>query len=69
MTAETSQYIGDTPSALWVYFPAPPTSVTSVSLVMPGGSAKIADVPIAGSAPALLRDAAGGDRTHDLRIK
>ena len=53
MTAEISQYIGSTPWSVWVYFPAPPPSVTSVSVVMPGGSARIADVPISASPPAL----------------
>lgn len=53
VTVQTSQYIGSDPDPLWAYFPAPPASVTSLSVVMPGGSAKIADVPISSTPPPL----------------
>lgn len=53
VAAETNPEIGSSPFSLWAYYPAPPPSVTSVSVVLPGGSAKIADVPISASAPPL----------------
>jgi outer membrane protein OmpA-like peptidoglycan-associated protein len=53
VAAETNQEIGSSPFSLWAYYPAPPQSVTSMSVVLPGGSAKIADVPISASAPTL----------------
>ena len=53
VTVQTSQYIGDSPDPLWAYFPAPPASVTSLSVVMPGGSVKIANVQIAAAPPPL----------------
>ncbi len=36
---------------VWIYFPAPPSTASTVSVVMPGGSARITGVPIATSAP------------------
>jgi outer membrane protein OmpA-like peptidoglycan-associated protein len=33
---------------LWIYFPAPPTSTTSMTVVIPGGGAQVAGVPITG---------------------
>ncbi|HJS95832.1 MAG TPA: OmpA family protein [Solirubrobacteraceae bacterium] len=36
----------------WIYFPAPPSSVSSVTLVAPGGSTSLTDVPIGSSPPA-----------------
>jgi len=36
----------------WIYFPAPPSSVSTVTLVAPGGAAKVAGVPISASPPA-----------------
>jgi outer membrane protein OmpA-like peptidoglycan-associated protein len=53
VTAETNQYIGTTPFSLWVYFPAPPATDSSVTVFAPGGLAKVAGVPISASAPPL----------------
>lgn len=36
---------------VWVYFPAPPTSTSSVTVAMPGGTQRVSQVPIA-AAPA-----------------
>jgi outer membrane protein OmpA-like peptidoglycan-associated protein len=44
---------GKQSTALWAYFPAPPASATSMTVVMPGGRARIANVPIAPSPPPL----------------
>jgi outer membrane protein OmpA-like peptidoglycan-associated protein len=52
-TAQVNQFIGGSPFPLWAYYPAPPPSVTSMTVVLPGGQAKIADVPISDSAPPL----------------
>lgn len=53
LTAQTNQYIGSSSFPLWAYYPAPPSSVTAVTVVMPNGLAKIPGVPISASAPAL----------------
>jgi outer membrane protein OmpA-like peptidoglycan-associated protein len=53
VTAQTNQFIGGSPFPLWAYYPAPPPSVTSMTVVLPGGQAKISDVPISDSAPPL----------------
>lgn len=36
----------------WAYYPAPPSSVNSLTLITPQGTARIANVPIASSPPA-----------------
>jgi OmpA-OmpF porin, OOP family len=36
----------------WIYFPAPPSSVSALTVVAPGGSSQVADVPISASPPA-----------------
>ena len=53
LTAGTSVYmgVGDAYPG-WVYFPAPPSSVSALTVVAPGGSANVADVPISPSPPA-----------------
>jgi hypothetical protein len=33
----------------WIYFPAPPSSVSSLTVVAPGGSTSLTDVPIGSS--------------------
>lgn len=53
VTAQVNQNIGTDPFPLWAYYPAPPPSVSSMTVVMPNGLAKIPDVPIADSAPPL----------------
>ncbi len=53
VTAQVNQFIGGSPFPLWAYYPAPPPSVTSMTVVLPGGQAKISDVPISNSAPPL----------------
>jgi outer membrane protein OmpA-like peptidoglycan-associated protein len=53
VTAQTNQFIGGSPFPLWAYYPAPPPSVTSMTVVLPGGQGKIADVPISDSPPPL----------------
>ncbi|MDQ2729143.1 MAG: OmpA family protein, partial [Actinomycetota bacterium] len=41
-----TSFTASDPFAVWEYFPAPPPSVTSMNVVMPGGSPVIANVPI-----------------------
>jgi hypothetical protein len=53
VTAQVNQFIGGSPFPLWAYYPAPPPSVTSMTVVLPGGQAKLADVPISDSPPPL----------------
>ena len=52
LSVQTNQYIGSVPFPLWAYYPAPPASVTAMTVVFPTG-AKVPDVPISDSAPAL----------------
>jgi hypothetical protein len=53
VTAQVNQFIGGSPFPLWAYYPAPPPSVTSMTVVLPGGQGKLADVPISDSPPPL----------------
>jgi hypothetical protein len=52
VAAQTNQFIGSTPFPLWAYYPAPPASVTSMSVLLPTG-VKVQGVPISNSAPPL----------------
>jgi outer membrane protein OmpA-like peptidoglycan-associated protein len=52
VAVETNQLIGATPFPLWAYYPAPPRSVTSMTVVFPTG-VKLAGIPIADTAPPL----------------
>jgi outer membrane protein OmpA-like peptidoglycan-associated protein len=49
---QTNQFIGSTPFPLWAYYPAPPASVSAMTVVFPTG-VKVPDVPISDSAPPL----------------
>jgi OOP family OmpA-OmpF porin len=53
VTAQTNQFIGTSSFPLWAYYPAPPPSVTSMTVVMPNDLSTIPDVPISNSAPPL----------------
>jgi hypothetical protein len=44
-------HVGNTYSA-WVYYPLPPRSVISLTVVMPGGNVRLAAAPISSSPPA-----------------
>ena len=52
VTAETNQFIGTASFPLWAYYPAPPPSVTSMTVVMPNALSKIPGVPISNALPA-----------------
>jgi OmpA-OmpF porin, OOP family len=36
---------------VWIYFPAPPATTTSLALLSPGGNARLGPIPISASAP------------------
>lgn len=52
VAVQTNQYIGTVPFPLWAYYPAPPASVSAMTVVFPTG-VKVPDVPISDSAPPL----------------
>jgi outer membrane protein OmpA-like peptidoglycan-associated protein len=52
LTAElNSGSFGTLPYPLWSYFPAPPASVTSITVALPGGDVTIPNVPISPGPP------------------
>lgn len=52
LSVATNQYIGTVPFPLWAYYPAPPASVSAMTVVFPTG-VKVPDVPISATAPPL----------------
>jgi outer membrane protein OmpA-like peptidoglycan-associated protein len=52
LSVSTNQYLGDVPFPMWAYYPAPPASVSAMTVVFPTG-VKVADVPISDSPPPL----------------
>jgi OOP family OmpA-OmpF porin len=51
-TIYTGSMPSNTANTVWAYYPLPPASVTSLTLVAPGDTARIANVPVASSPPA-----------------
>jgi hypothetical protein len=53
LTAGVGVYLrAGTSYPVWAYFPAPPATTSKVTVVVPGGSASVTDVPISATPPA-----------------